>query len=241
MTTNTSCSGLVKPTGNTGPFSPPNRSCSNDRHIDIVFEGLDTYADVFVNDELVLRANNMFRTWRVDCRTLLRPGENGLRIIFRSPIREVLPLMAKIPYQLPAPNDQGEKTSPYTRKAPYQFGWDWGPRLVTSGIWKPILLEAWDDARIEDVHMVQEEIKDKTAQLRAELEITVSKNMSATISIEDETSRALHTKDVNLIAGSNTVSLGFAINNPKRWWPNGMGAQPLYNFRGKVAQSGRGH
>ena len=209
------------------------------QHIDIVFEGLDTYADVFVNDELVLRANNMFRTWRVDCKTLLRPGENGLRVIFRSPIREVLPLMAKIPYQLPAPNDQGEKTSPYTRKAPYQFGWDWGPRLVTSGIWKPILLEAWDDARIEDLHIVQEEIKDKIAQLRAELEITVSKNLSATISIEDETSRALHTKDVNLNAGSNTVSLGFAINNPKRWWPNGMGAQPLYKFRARL-RSGEG-
>jgi len=56
--------------------------------------------------------------------------------------------MAKMSYQLPASNDQGEKTSPHTRKAPYQFGWDWGPRFVTSGIWRPIYLEGWDHARV---------------------------------------------------------------------------------------------
>jgi beta-mannosidase len=103
-------------------------------NIDLVFEGLDTYANVLLNDQALLNADNMFRTWRADCKRLLRPGANTIRIRFRSPINEVLPLMAKLNYQLPAGNDQGEKTSPYTRKAPYQFGWDWGPRFVTSGI-----------------------------------------------------------------------------------------------------------
>ena len=77
-----------------------------------------------------------------DCKRLLKPGANTLRIRFRSPINEILPLMAKMNYQLPAGNDQGEKTSPHTRKAPYQYGWDWGPRFVTSGIWRPVNLEA---------------------------------------------------------------------------------------------------
>src|SRR5205085_2480756 len=88
----------------------------NRPHLELVFEGLDTYADVYLNDTALLHADNMFRTWRVDCKPMLHAGANTLRIRFRSPINEVLPLMAKLTYQLPAPNDQGEKTSPHTRK-----------------------------------------------------------------------------------------------------------------------------
>jgi len=103
-------------------------------NIDLVFEGLDTYATVFLNDALLLNADNMFRTWRLDSKRLLRSGANTLRIRFRSPINEVVPLMAKMGYQLPAGNDQGEKTSPHTRKDTYQFGWEWGTRFVNRGI-----------------------------------------------------------------------------------------------------------
>ena len=72
----------------------------------------------------------MFRTWRVDVKDAFKQGPNSiLRIVFRSPINEVLPMMSKLGYELPAVNDQGEKTSPYTRKAPYHYGWDWGPRF----------------------------------------------------------------------------------------------------------------
>ena len=84
---------------------------------------------MFLNDASLLDADNMFRTWRVDCKRLLKAGANTLRIRFRSPINEILPVMAKMKYELPAGNDQGEKTSPHTRKAPYQYGWDWGPAL----------------------------------------------------------------------------------------------------------------
>ena len=66
--------------------------------------------------------------------------------------------MAKLNYQLPAPNDQGEKTSPFTRKAPYHYGWDWGPRFVTSGIWRPVSLEAWDHARVNDLQIIVKKI-----------------------------------------------------------------------------------
>src|SRR6266487_1859573 len=128
----------------------------NREHLELVFEGLDTYANVFLNDQPLLDADNMFRTWRVDCKRKLRPGLNTLRVRFRSPINEILPVMAKMNYQLPSPNDQGEKTYPYTRKAAYHFGWDWGPRFVTSGVWKQVSIEAWDKLRIADLHVVQE-------------------------------------------------------------------------------------
>src|SRR3989440_4841633 len=140
-------------------------------HIELVFEGLDTYANVFLNDAPMLNADNMFRTWRVESKRLLRPGANTLRIRFRSPINEVLPIMAKMKYELPASNDQGEKTSPHTRKAPYQYGWDWGPRFVTSGIWHAVFLEAWDKARVADLHIVPREIRTDVANLTAEIEV----------------------------------------------------------------------
>ena len=98
-------------------------------NLELIFEGLDTYARVYLNEQLVLKADNMFRTWRIDAKAAMKAGHNTLRVVFRSPVNEVLPLMAKVDYQLPAPNDQGEKTSPYTRKAPYHCGWDLSPSL----------------------------------------------------------------------------------------------------------------
>jgi beta-mannosidase len=205
------------------------------KHVELVFAGLDTYAQVFLNDSPLLSANNMFREWRVDAKALLKPGANTLRIHFRSPINEILPVMAKLDYQLPASNDQGEKTSPYTRKAPYQFGWDWGPRFVTSGIWQPVVLESWDEARIDSIRVVTKELKTEAAQLSAQVEINATNNLEATVVVENKASRVVVARQaVSLKPGLNRVALDFLIKNPSVWWPNGMGEQPLYNFQTRL-------
>ena len=175
------------------PLTSLLKFCSQS-NIDLVFEGLDTYANVFLNDESLLNADNMFRTWRADCKRLLRPGANTLRIRFRSPINEVLPLMAKLNYQLPAGNDQGEKTSPHTRKAPYQFGWDWGPRFVTSGIWRPVYLEVWDQARVDDLHILPKQVTADAANLRAEVEVIAHTNTTATIIVDNLSDKSMAAK-----------------------------------------------
>jgi beta-mannosidase len=207
--------------------------------IDLVFDGLDTYAEIFLNDTRLLNTNNMFRTWRVSCKSVLRRGANILRIKFRSPIKEILPLMAKLGYELPASNDAGEKTSPYTRKAPYQYGWDWGPRLVTSGIWKPVSFEAWNAARVNDLHIVQKQVDASAASLTAEVEIISAANVDATVFIDDLTDKTVAARQVvKLKPGSNLTSLDFVISHPSLWWPNGLGAHPLYNFRARVIVAG---
>lgn len=209
-------------------------------HIDLVFEGLDTYAEVFLNDVSLLNADNMFRSWRADGKQLLKPGTNTLRVRFRSPINEVLPLMAKLDYQLPAGNDQGEKTSPHTRKAPYQYGWDWGPRFVTSGIWRPVYLEAWDNARVANLHMLPKQVTAAAARLTAEVEVVANHSGSATIVVDNLTSKNMAAKRVvTLTPGSNRVALDFVITRPALWWPNGMGAQPLYSFRARLLVNGK--
>jgi beta-mannosidase len=205
------------------------------RNVELVFEGLDTYANVFLNDTPLLNANNMFRAWRVDCKGALKAGANTLRLLFRSPINEVLPIMSKLDYQLPAPNDQGEKTSPFTRKAPYQFGWDWGPRFVTSGIWKPVSLEAWDGARISDLHILQKQLDHETALLTAMVELISDSSLDVTIVIDNLTSKTIAARrQVRLTAGINHVPLDFIIPHPSLWWPNGMGTHVLYNCRARL-------
>lgn len=208
----------------------------NRQKLEIVFQGLDTYANVFLNDKPILNADNMFRTWRVDVKNAVKQGENVLRIRFRSPINEVLPLMKSVGYELLAVNDQGEKTSPYTRKAPYQFGWDWGPRFVTSGIWKPVTLEAWDEARIEDLHIAQSKLSKENADLSAVVEIIAANAGDATLEIENQTDKKIvATKQVKLNGGLNKIALDFAIKNPRLWYPVGLGEQPLYNFKAKLS------
>lgn len=102
--------------------------------VELVFDGLDTYADIYVNEQHVLSVDNMFRSWRVDVKERLTAGNNEILIKFRSPIKEDLPKLIELGYALPAANDQSElggleeqKVSIFARKAPYHYGWDWGP------------------------------------------------------------------------------------------------------------------
>lgn len=207
------------------------------------FKGLDTYADVFVNDQLVLSADNMFREWLVDVKSQLQPGTNELRILFRSPIVEGLKKYDANGYVIPvSPNDlaeigqvEGNKmVSVYTRKAGYHFGWDWGPRLVSSGLWRPVFLTAWDDARIENLQLKQNSVSETEATLTAVFEIDASAANKATISIEND-GIELAKADVKLTEGISTYSVDFKIANPKLWWTNGLGEAHLYNIKGKLA------
>ncbi len=205
------------------------------KNIELVFEGLDTYASVFLNDAKVLSANNMFRRWEINCERDLKVGQNTLRILFRSPINEILPVLKQMKYQLPAPNDQGEKTSPYTRKAPYHYGWDWGPRLVTSGIWKPVYLQAWDQAILRDFTIRQNHVTPGEAKLTAEFLVESATDAEARITVDEVQDLLPRTEQtVRLSAGENTLLMEFSVSEPELWWPNGYGPQPLYTLRAKL-------
>ena len=121
------------------------------QRIEINFKGLDTYAKVYLNDSLILEANNMFRTWKIEIKELLKLGSNDLSIVFLSPIQVNKSQVDSLGYELPAGCETVEtKVSPFTRKSAYHFGWDWGPRFVTCGIWKPIELLISDDGQINN-------------------------------------------------------------------------------------------
>lgn len=209
-------------------------------NIDLIFKGLDTYADVYLNDKKILTANNMFREWRIAIKSELKEGDNLLKVYFHSPIKMDIPKWDALPYQYEAGNDQSEnggvfdkKVSIFARKAGYHYGWDWGPRLVTSGIWRPVYIEAWDDARISNVFIHQQKVDKKQAVITNNVEVYADKDINqAKVSVADEsTGKQLGYTVVTLKKGVNTVSVPFSIKNPKLWWSNGLGEAHLYTFR----------
>lgn len=211
-------------------------------HVELHFDGLDTYADVYVNDVLVLSADNMFLEWTIDVKKHVRVGSNTLRIYFHSPIRKGLAALEDYGYLLPSPNDQSEnggmgdrRVGMFTRKAGYHYGWDWGPRFVTSGIWRPVKLRAWSGVQITDLHIIQDSLSDKAAKLRGVFEVEADQPGPALIEITSPTHKAIQARtEVELNAGLNRLEASFEIKNPKRWWTNGLGEAFLYTLSGRV-------
>jgi beta-mannosidase len=203
-------------------------------HQEIVFEGLDTFAEVYLNDTKILDADNMFRTWRVNVKKQLRTGDNVLRIVFRSPVMKLLPELEKLPYHLLSVNtaqsaaEKGIPTDPFTRKAPYHYGWDWGPRFVTEGIHRPARLVSWDGVRIRGVHVGQQKITKQEAKLAVEVEVDSSTQQQAEIRVNYD-GGGISIKQ-QLDPGMNTVSIPVRIANPKLWYPLGYGEQSRYKF-----------
>jgi beta-mannosidase len=213
-------------------------------HVDLVFDGLDTFADVYLNDQAILHADNMFRHWRVPAKAMLKPGPNTLRIVFHSAVEKMLPYVKSLPYVLPSistnnyGNEENIATAPYTRKAPYNYGWDWGPRFLTEGIWQPVRLETWDTLRVENFHIHQQSITADVANVTAELEIEAGRPTAATLTFAHDEMSGAQTPDGNqtlrLNAGINHVSFPLRIAAPKLWYPVGYGAQNRYRFSASV-------
>lgn len=186
-------------------------------HIELVFEGLDTFASVFLNGQSLLDTDNMFRTWRVDIKTLAK-AQNHLKIQFKSAVQRTNALAQKLPYQLP------DDHRVFARKAPYQFGWDWGPRLVTCGIWKPVKLQLWDDVRIQHVFHEQIKITPNQAEVIVHVALEASKAATVTLLVNRQE------RKVQVQQGSTVVDFPVTIENPKLWWCNGLGTPHLYSI-----------
>jgi beta-mannosidase len=218
------------------------------KHVELVFDGLDTFADVSLNGHKLLAADNMFRRWRVPAKAWLHAGANTLEVTLHSPIARLQPWLLKQPYALPGEFDsafgdepEGKQTANYVRKAAYQYGWDWGPRIVTEGIWKDVRLESWDTLRLADFHIAQPKVTAEAAELQAQLDIRADAAGKAQVTLHwrapDGGAQSL-VRDVALKVGDNQMALPFEIAHPQRWWPVGYGAPNLYDFHVDVALHG---
>ncbi|WIG57157.1 MAG: Beta-mannosidase [Rhodanobacteraceae bacterium] len=218
-------------------------------HVDLVFGGLDTFADVYLNGQKILAADNMFRRWRVPVKALLHAGANTLEVHLYSPIGRLQPWLLKQPYALPGEFDsafgdepKGKQTANYVRKAAYQYGWDWGPRVVTEGIWQDVKLESWDALRLADFHIAQKSVTPDLAKLSVQLNVDADAVTTAHVALSwraPDGGTQLLQRDVALKAGDNAIAIPLAISHPQRWWPVGYGKPNLYDFHVEVTAGGK--
>lgn len=186
-------------------------------------EGLDTLAAVSINGQEVLRADNMFRHWLVDVRSVLRPGRNQIEICFQG--EAALCEAKQAAFALPAWNlyDPAFAGKSYLRKMACAFGWDWGPMAPTLGIWRSISLIPVAQARLAGVRCKQQHREDNCSiSINPEID---GEGRGLRCRINWQAPESGTSKQLTINAGIGSV---ITIDQPQLWWPNGMGAQPLY-------------
>ena len=200
------------------------------QHIVLVCEGLDTLAEISINGTFLAKTDNMHRTWKFQAKKLLHPGKNEIQIVFRSVLRfiEDYPYEAhkKINY-IPCGSMKGNQL---LRKAHSMFGWDWGPQTIDAGIFRDIYLQGYSHARIEDIRIHQQHAKNVSVQTSITLSQSVPGQKLCVELSEDGADKPLQTKLCKTNADS-VAAVDFVIENPKLWWPNDYGDQPLYIVR----------
>ena len=205
-------------------FDVENDVWQND-NIDLIFNGLDTYADVWLNGEKIIHSDNMFKTYSKEVKKLLKKDRNELKVRFYPFDKQRDSLIETYPLRFP------EKYA-VMRKAAYQNGWDWAPRYLNIGIWKDVSLYGWSGFKVENVSVLTENLEGKDAEMSAnirlcgdgrhDLKFVVLKN-----GIE------LASKIVSS-EGKNFVKIPFKVKNANLWWPNEMGEQTMTTFEVKI-------
>ena len=203
-------------------------STLNKENIQLEFEGLDTYAKVYLNDSLLISTNNAFRTFKVPVKDFLL-SQNKLSIHFApTQVKEEIE-KNKLDYTLP----EGNRV--FTRKAQFQYGWDWGPKLNTMGIWKDIYLQAWDDSSIENIFLKKDSYTNEKAQFTAVVTLTSPPNRASTIEVLADG------KEFSLaIPASSTMDkfeVSVTIENPTFWWPHNLGDPHLYQVEVRLVKN----
>jgi beta-mannosidase len=186
------------------------------------FAGLDTLATVTLNGRVVLTADNMHRQWEVDATGLLRRSGNVLAVTFASANAEIRRRQAgrRLPGWYGISSIEG---AGWLRKQLSNFGWDWGPSLVTAGIWRPVSLIGWDDVLLTDVVIAQRH-SDGTVALDVSVSSAEPMPSGCLLSVEVRGPEGELAASAVVDGGSATVD----VPDPQLWWPNGLGAQPLY-------------
>lgn len=187
----------------------------------LVFEGIDTLADIYLNGALLDSTNNMHLRYEYEVGNLLHVGSNELKVILHSPIKYIKEENEKI---YTGGSHDAMEGYPHLRKAHCMFGWDWGPRLPDAGLFRPVYLCGIRKARITEMYIWQEHEEGQvTLRFSPKIEELVPVNDLNSLQI------TVHTPDGQILEPDEDGSV--LVKNPALWWPNGYGSQPLYTVR----------
>ena len=203
----------------------------NKKNIELNFEGLDTYAKIYINGNYQLNTDNAFKRYTISLKDIPMYKSNELKIVFENIGSIENPAKLNSNYKLP----EGKRI--YTRKAQFQYGWDWGPKLNTLGIWKPITLKAWDDLKFENIYIRQKEIDKDKALLS--VEIIIESKDDRNIQLFTKINKEIISSNISLKKGKHTYKVPIEIINPKLWWTHNLGNPYLYNFNFQLISDGK--
>ena len=202
--------------------------------VNLLFEGIDTYASVSLNGQQLFDADNQFRQWNAEVKPLLKAQGNRLEVCF--PRYDSIQQARYEQHQPRLPERYA-----VTRKAPYQHGWDWAPKYKNVGLWKPVRLVGWSEAHLEHAYIVTNEVAheatDEVADLAKAEKAALTLHLDIEVADAQELVAELRFKGNVVQRFSFTVEAGrqhkmfrFEMAHPQLWWPNELGAQPLYDF-----------
>ena len=191
------------------------------KNYNLIFEGLDTIADINLNGKKIASTQNMFLKYKFSIKKYLKKGKNELKIFFHSPVNYAIKQEAKygkLPVEL-------NSYRAYIRKAQYSFGWDWGPSFPTSGIWRDVYIEE-EATKIESISFDTISLSKSKAKVKVKVNIECTDNSKKKLLVEV----AGENKRIN-ISGSDTYEVELNIKDPLLWYPNGEGEQNLYDLK----------
>ncbi|EXJ80112.1 hypothetical protein A1O1_08254 [Capronia coronata CBS 617.96] len=193
--------------------------------VELIFEGLDTFATVVLNGQEILKCDNMFLEHRIEVGKILKQeGSNTLNVYFESAIKRSTALQEQYGVRKALERDPRRM---HIRKIQCQWGWDFGPQMLTAGPYCPVFIEG-HVSRIAETSITSKLADDHSS---AVIDVGVgiegkAAQTSLHIDIVDENGVVVATKSITKTRGSDVVSL--KVQNPELWWPNGHGKPTLY-------------
>lgn len=193
---------------------------------ELVFLGIDTYASIYINDSLIYQSDNMFIPHKIEVKKRLKIGENELRVVF-PPVIPILKEKAKqLPYLLP------ENERVFARKAQFQFGWDWAPKVLAPSIFNSVYLTFWDNVKVNSPAIISTLNGNNGAVVcKIPISKTNTKITDLLVKVTDERSRQICFQRVFRVNGDTLIECGFDVINPKIWNPSGIGEPNLYHYK----------
>ncbi len=202
----------------------------NEDTILLRFEGLDTLAEIFLNGKKVASTDNMFRSWEFDVKALLQPGLNHLQIIFQAPITAVEEAQKKGKHPMYAWNTPvAEVGTAWLRKQACNFGWDWGLKMATVGIWRSCYLMAYSQGRVKEVK-TQQQHHHQSVDLCLDIEHEIKRGASAALHAFLEDADGELVAEVLMKVTGRHSQCQLTVKKPRLWWPNGLGEAYLYTL-----------
>lgn len=202
-----------------------------EENVELVFEGIDTLSDIYLNGRYLGNTDNMFLEYRFDIKDILKKGKNILKVNTKSPVKE--PRTLERTYGKIGSTHE-ESARPYIRKAQYSYGWDWGARVVTSGIWRPVYIESYKKARLTGCTAYLEKVCDKEGKIRISgyvasiVDLGNLENYKVEVKVND---RPVSEFLLKHRGGESYFDGTFTLKDIQLWFPNGLGEQYLYKFK----------